>query len=280
MVKFVDVPLDAGDPERAIATFNEPNVVSNVASDTKKPAQQQQTSLSDPRFAGKSPEQIAEMYRNLESHSGRLASQLGEARNSINQLILGKRENDLRSNSGKPVKVEPGDLLANPTEALDRYLEARQAPQVDALQQRLAQLESQLSQVTFTTKHTDAQTVTQDPAFAAWVRQTPLRMRLAQEAANDKYESADLLLTEWQAAKAAGTEPVVTATNRAQNLANAVSLESSNTGNDSGNGQRTSGKTYRRNDLIALRMTNPDRYEDSKFQRELINAYREGRVVD
>src|SRR5271165_2299726 len=95
MVRLVDVPLDAGDPNRAITDINEAITESRSQPRTQETRQTQTSSstptndVNDPRFAGKSAAEIVEMYRNLESHSGRLANQLGEARNSVNALILG-----------------------------------------------------------------------------------------------------------------------------------------------------------------------------------------------
>ena len=277
MANFVDVPLDVGDPNRAVA-----DLIAGAKSSSAPQAPRQepvhQTQNVDPRFAGKSTEEIVNMYRNLESHSGRLASQLGEQKSMLNQLILGKRNDDLSRNGGEPVKVNPTDLMVNPTEALDRYLQSREAPMVSQLQERLNQLESQLSQVNFSSKHKDADSVTADPAFANWVRQTPLRMQLAAEAAQDNYRSADLLLTEWNTARTSSSG-VSAATARAQELAAGLRLEGGNTGSESGNSPRSAGaKQYRRADLIALRQSNPEKYDELGV--EIFKAYKEGRVTD
>jgi hypothetical protein len=278
MARFVDVPLDNGDPNRAVA-----DLIEGAKTSQAPPAQRaepvNQNQNVDPRFAGKSTEEIVNMYRNLESHSGRLASQLGESKNMLNQLILGKRNDDLRQNGGEPVKVNPTDLMVNPTEALDRYLQPRENAIVSSLQERLNQLESQLGQVNFSTKHRDAESITADPAFANWVRQTPLRMRLAAEAAQDNYGSADLLLTEWNVSKSAGTNQVSAAQQRAQELASGLRLEGGNTGSENGNSPRSAGgKQYRRADLIALRQSNPEKYDE--LGTEIFKAYKEGRVID
>jgi hypothetical protein len=236
--------------------------------------------MDDPRFAGKSAADVVDMYKNLESHSGRLASQLGEARNSVNALILGKRENDLRQNTQptEAYKVQPADLMVNPTEALDRYLQGRTSPEVSRLQERLGQLEQQLHSSTFTMKHPTAETITSDPAFSAWVKQTPLRQRLAQSASQNNMIDADLLLTEWQSAQTTQTDTVNNTGDKARALARAVTLESGGHGTESGT--RKSGKVFRRGDLIALRQRDPDKYESQELQNEIVKAYLEGRVVD
>jgi hypothetical protein len=281
MVRLVDVPLDNGSAKSAIEQLTEAVRESSQQSTTKQTAvQERQTPDVDPRFAGKSTEEIVKMYTNLESHSGRLASQLGEARTNLHTIITGKRENDLRQNGGQtettPVKIQPADILSNPTEAIERYVSSRQSPEVNALQQRLAQLENQLANTTLRFNHPKAEEETADPAFAQWVRQTPLRQQLAQRAASGDPSSADMLLTEWQQAKASGKDPVQNASERARDLVSRTTLEGRSSGSE---GTGKAKRTYKSSDLIALRMNDPDRYENPAFQREITQAYIEKRVL-
>jgi hypothetical protein len=285
MVKFVDVPLDNGDPNRAVKELNEAIAESSTRSVRQQETQDTSTLTRsadvDPRFAGKSTSDIVNMYRNLESHSGRLASQLGETKQALNQVILEKRGNDIRQNTpqGERVKVQPTDMMTNPTEAIDRLLADRLAnlPEVSAVKQRIAELEAQLGNTTFVTKHPNAQDVTIDPAFQSWVSKTPLRQKLNADAAGGNMYAADHLLTEWEAAKP--TASVTTANTRAQEAARLVSLESGNTGSESGHGPSRSSRTFKSSDLIRLRQTNPDLYESEKYQAQIVAAYREGRVT-
>jgi hypothetical protein len=280
MVRLVDVPLDNGSAKSAIEQLTEGvRESSQLAPQTRQTQTTQQTQDVDPRFAGKSTEEIVKMYTNLESHSGRLASQLGEARTNLHTIITGKRESDLRQNGGTvetTVKIQPADILSNPTEAIDRYLTSRQSPEVSALQQRLAQLENQLANTTLRFNHPKAEEETADPAFAAWVRQTPLRQQLAQRAANGDPSSADMLLTEWQTAKASGKDAVQNASERARDLAQRTTLEGRSSGSE---GTGKAKRTYKSSDLIALRMNDPDKYENPAFQREITQAYIEKRVL-
>jgi hypothetical protein len=288
MVRLVDIPLDAGDPNRAITEIESAITESRTQESRQEVTQPTQRTtqpidVDDPRFAGKSTAEIVNMYRNLESHSGRLANQLGEARNSVNALILGKRENDLRAGAGtrEPTRLNPADLMVDPTNALDNYFRERTDPEVSALKERLGQLEQQLTQTVFTVNHPKATDTTQDPKFAAWVRQTPLRMQLADAAANGNLVQADLLLKEWQHTQDSGTATPTTANNRAQELARAVALESGASGSEGGDGKSArSQRTFKRSDLIALRQRDPEKYESQAMQNEIVRAYVEGRVVD
>lgn len=280
MVRLVDVPLDNGSAKSAIEQLTEGVRESSQQPTTRQTnTTTQQASDIDSRFAGKSTEEIVKMYTNLESHSGRLASQLGEARTNLHTVITGKRESDLRQNGGTvetAVKIQPADILSNPTEAIDRYLTSRQSPEVNALQQRLAQLENQLANTTLRFNHPKAEEETADPAFAAWVRQTPLRQQLAQRAANGDPSSADMLLTEWQTTRASGKDPVQNVAERAKDLAQRTSLEGRSSGSE---GTGKARRTYKSSDLIALRMNDPDKYENPAFQREITQAYIEKRVL-
>lgn len=283
MVRIVDVPLDAGNANTAIADLEKAITESRTAPDPKPQDTVSHRPQTDARFSGKTPEELVEMYTNLESHSGRLASQLGESRNALNQLILGKRENDLRQNGGgdttrQPTEIKPTDLLANPTEAFERYLASRGNPEATALQRRLDQLEAKLGETVFTTRNPTAEAVTADPAFAAWVKQTPLRMTLAGNAAKGDYQAADMLLQEYRTAQETKSNTVTNAQTRAQELARTGALESGTASNEGGTA--TAGRIIKRADLIALRTNNPEKYESQAYQNEIIKAYVEGRVRD
>lgn len=284
MARFADVPLDDGSPKGAVDALNQAIAEDDAVTATSSTSTAAPASTatppdpSDARFAGKSFEEIKAMYRNLESHAGRLASQLGESRNSLNALILGKRDSDLHraTPDTTDVKISPMDLMQNPTDVLDRYLTTRENKLQSTLQERLNQLEAQLAANSFSSRHQDAETVTADPEFAAWCRQTPLRMNLAQRAAQSDYAAADMLLTEWNTAKKANAVPSSTTASAAQTLANKVALESRSSAGGSG----TKPKGFKRADLIALRQSDPDKYESPAFQRQIIKAYQEGRVYD
>lgn len=228
--------------------------------------------VDDPRFAGKSNEQIIEMYRNLESHSGRLASDLGSTKQQLD--AYSKRENDLRQNGGdtKPLKVDGVELLSNPTETLERFVTDRTRESTAELQNRLNSLESQLGAQTFANRHPDASTLIPSEEFQRFSQATPLRQQLRQNATNGNYQAAGALLDEFKAFKASisAADPLADA--------KAVTLEGTRSGSDGGTA--VTGKTYKRADIMALRTKDPDTYERPDIQAALLKAYREGRVID
>lgn len=274
MVRLVDVPLDGGSSKGAIESLNALRTESQEQPTHQETTQTPQ-SAGDPRFAGKSTEEIVNMYRNLESHSGRLASQLGEARNNLQSIIAGKRENDLQQQGvQEPARIQPSDLLSNPTDAIDRYLQSKPNREVNALQARLNALEQQLATTTLNFKHPKAEEITADPKFAAWVRQTPLRSNLAQNAANGDPRAAEMLLSEYQASVGDGTNAIENASERARAAVRQAGLEGRASGSEATGRNR---KMLRSSDLVALRMNNPDEYE--RRANEITQAYIEKRVL-
>jgi hypothetical protein len=231
------------------------------------------------KLRGKTPQQIAEMYVNLESAYGRMANDLGQQRKLTDRLLDLKRDTDIQQNTPpKKVEIKSSDLLENPTEALERFSEARESQN----QARLAELEARLAAQTLVQAHPDYLEVAQSPEFAAWVQASPIRVRAVRAAQSGDWSAAGDLLTEYKSQKPA-TKVDETDDNdqqqqteaQARKAAAAASLESSSQGSS---GAQKSGKIYRRVDLMRLRAEKPDTYYGSEFQAEILRAYAEGRV--
>jgi hypothetical protein len=166
-----------GDPNRAVTELTTVQTPDTAKAATSSPAK------TTDRFDGKSREDILESYRNLESHTGRLASELGYQKRTIEELLEDKRRRDLGMNGATKTEIEASDILTKPTEALDKFLEERLPTIVKPLQDRLNQLEGQLGNIFYETKHKDASQITQSPEFKTWVGETGLRQHLAAQAA-------------------------------------------------------------------------------------------------
>jgi len=229
------------------------------------------------RFAGKSREDIMEMYLHLEKHDGRLANENGQMQRALQELLVDKRARDLAANGGKTVDttVNPADLLQRPTEALDPFIEERVNRAISPLQEKLTRLESLLGQSVFNTHHADAQDVTSSPEFAEWVQKTPLRRSIAAMAAGGNTQAADELLTEFKKTREANAQRTTDEEQARLNAASKVSLEASRTGND-GTPQKK-GKEYTRAQMLALMQSSAYQNDDA-LREEVSRAYIEGRV--
>lgn len=226
---------------------------------------------------------LAESYSNLESSYGRMANDLGHQRKLTDRLLDLKRETDLQQQQPpKPPALKGDELLENPSEALDRYLAAREAQRESPAVSRVQQLEAQMAAQALISKHPDYQTVASEPEFLAWVQASPYRARLgAQVAQQQDWVAADELLTEYKDRKRSQAPAPQQTQQKPQaneqellDQARKAGLE----GSGGGSGSGKSGKVYRRADLLELKLRKPEVYYDEQFQAEILKAYAEGRV--
>lgn len=276
---LVDVNNEPGDLaalEKDLSEAVTTQATADKATQATKPATTDSPAVPE-KYEGKSLQDVVDMHRNLESAYGRMANDLGTQRKLTDQLLELKRTEDLNQNpAAKPVEVSSTEILDNPTGALDKYFESRESQIAAQTTERLAQMEAALAQDRFTAKHSDYNEIANDPEFVAWLQATPYRSRAAQLAVQGDWNAADELMTEFKeirAAKPAGEGAPATDPNL--EAARAASLESSGT---AGGQSTSSGKVYRRADLVRLKLEKPKIYGDPQFQQEIMQAYAEGRV--
>lgn len=277
MASLVDVQNDPGDIDGLEKSLTE--AVTAGKTSATVPSQEAAQAAKDPlagsKFEGKSTEEILDSYNNLQSAYGRMANDLGTQRKLTDQLLDLKRDNDLQSNAA-PVysKVDPAQLLNDPTQALDQYLSEREAKIRSTYDDRLSQMEAKLQADKFMAKHPDFMETGQSDDFRNWAVATPVRSKAASLAAQGDWDAADALLQEYKVeakkSKAPSTDSLA---KEGIDAARKVSLESA-----ASEGSTSSGKIYRRADLIELKLRKPNVYGDPGFQAEILKAYSEGRV--
>jgi len=266
-------PAASGDAGKALE-----NLLTD-SSTAQQPVRQSRTSaIDDPRFAGKNPEQIVEMYKNLESHAGRLANNLGQTQQQLTEALAAtKRLADIREHGSAPPaerQINGMELITDPNKALNDLLTSREKKLRDETESRINRLEAELARSRFERNHPDAQQLFNDPLVAQFAQGTPLRAALAQRAQQGDAQAADALLTEFKLYKSDVAEPT---SKRANADAANVSLESARSSEGSAN---AGGKIYKRADIRALLQQDPERYYSDAVQNALLRAHREGRVVE
>lgn len=266
---------EVGNPQRAL----EQATAAIEAAKTQTVTQTQAATIPE-KFKGKSLEEVVKAYQELESLQGRTANEVGQLRaqhSTLDHLLRTKRENDLRANGDTRVQEKPitaADLLENPQQALNNYLENRESATTKDLRDRLAAQEAQLQQQQFLGRHPDWSQYMNDPEFIEWTKQTPYRMNLARQAAQENLQAADAILSEFKAYKPLLSQAASQNTNL--EAARKVGLERSAT---SGDGTKPAGKIIRRVDAQALRISDPDKYDSPAFQNELLKAIAEDRYL-
>ena len=218
------------------------------------------------KYRDKSLDEIVKMHQEAEKLIGKQAQEVGEVRKLADELIkqnLGSRQQQTR-------QEEPEvDFFENPQKAVQRtvdnhpdILAARQV----TLEMKRSQIQQRLAQ-----EHPDFGDIAKDQDFANWVKSSPIRIKIFEQADSGyDFDSANELLSTYKQLRSVkqkqnSDEGEVT---RKQNL-KAVGV-------DVGGSGESSKKVYRRADLIRLKMQDPDRYD--ALSQEIMTAYQEGRV--
>ena len=218
------------------------------------------------KYRDKSLDEIVKMHQEAEKLIGKQAQEVGEVRKLADELIkqnLGSRQQQTR-------QEEPEvDFFENPQKAVQRtvdnhpdILAARQV----TLEMKRAQIQQRLAQ-----EHPDFGEIAKDQDFANWVKSSPIRIKIFEQADSGyDFDSANELLSTYKQLrsvkqKQTSDDGEVT---RKQNL-KAVGV-------DVGGSGESSKKVYRRADLIQLQLRDPDRY--AALSDEIMQAYIEKRV--
>jgi hypothetical protein len=223
------------------------------------------------KYKGKTRAEIIAMHQNAESKLGQVGNEIGEMRSLTDRLLDLKRKEDLEQGGYTPKEITSSDILDRPTESVRDVVE-----DLLTAREREAQREAQLydeETAIFNSVHPDAGAIVNQPEFLEWVKSSPVRQRTAAAAAQRDWEAADALLNEWKslpqdrAPERGGDDSIEKARKASTESVGASSASSS------------SGKKYRRMDLIKLKLEQPDVYSDPQFQDEIMRAYSEGRVT-
>mgnify|MGYP006892431263 CR=1 FL=1 len=227
------------------------------------------------KFANKSTEEIIDSYTNLEKELGRKAQEVGELRKLSDSFLQAEvaRKNNPQDNTPLETKDNDDvDFFDDPNKAVNKMIENH--PRFQEFQQFQAQQAQAGAKAQLEQKHPDFTDVVQDKAFQEWVQDSPIRMQMFQAADSYNFDAANELLSNWKdRSMISKTQEVKQAaeTNRKD------ALKAASTESRSSSGSNAGGKTYRRADLIRLKMEDPSRYES--LEDDIFAAYADGRVV-
>ena len=222
------------------------------------------------KFRGKTLEDVAKSYLELEQQFGKQGQELGELRKLTDAYLLS--EVNRREPKQEPTPVEDISTFddSDPVVKEARKLVEKE---LSPFKQELAELKREKFVAKLSQKHADFETIVQDKSFQDWVMESPVRVELFKKAdlAFD-VDSATELFNIWKERTGRETdrqakEETRVATNAAFDKAR---METTSTDEPSPK------KKYRRADLIELRQRQPDRYR--ALEAEIMQAYREGRI--
>jgi len=224
-----------------------------------------QSELPD-KYRDKSLDEIVRMHQEAEKLIGKQAQEVGEVRRLADELIkqnLGSRQQQTR-------QEEPEvDFFENPQKAVQRTVDNH--PDIMAARQATLEMKRSQVQQRLANQHPDFGEIAKDQDFANWVKSSPIRIKIFENAdAGYDYDSANELLSTYKQLRNVKSKQVSDAgeVSRKQTL-RAVGV-------DMGGSGESSKKVYRRADLIRLKMQDPSRYD--ALSDEIMQAYIEKRV--
>lgn len=219
------------------------------------------------KFEGKTAEEIAESYTNLEKDNGRKSNEIGELRKLTDDILR-------QQAAPQPVEyinesVEEVDFFEDPNAAVEKALANN--PRLQRMEEQMlkdaqAQSHAQLVEI-----HSDADAVVASEGFGNWMRESSGRMKMLQSAhnTNDVALASDII----NMYKTTATD----VNQEARDVRDANASEGLKAANvEAGTPTVTAGNTYRRADLIRLKVEQPARY--ASMADEIRQAYIDGRV--
>ncbi len=217
------------------------------------------------KYRGKTIKEVISMHQSAEQLIGSQGSEVGELRKVVDAYITNQTNNQPPKEPDKEI-----DFFEDPKGAVNQAIENH--PEVIAARQETAKMKRNASLTQLQAKHPDMQQVLQAPAFAEWVKASPVRLELYQRADQGfDFDAADELVSNFKERSQVAQQAVKTETAARQQAVRAASTGSTTGANTSG-----AKRIYRRADIIKLMKNDPDRYE--ALNDEIILAYAEGRV--
>jgi len=225
------------------------------------------------KYRGKSLEDVAKMHQELEKLNSRQAQEVGEVRKLADELLKRQLEEKKAVETPKEEETEV-DYFSDPVNAVNQAVEKH--PAIAEAREQAQSIKQQQVTQRLNQEFPNLNQITQDPKFFEWIKASPVRTRLFTEAHSQfDYESAVELLSTWnmmnpsQPQETSSPELVAESKKGTQQSLKTAAV-------DTGSPAPSSRKTYRRADLINLRLRDPARYE--AMSDEIMAAYAEGRV--
>ena len=227
------------------------------------------------KFANKSTEEIIDSYTNLEKELGRKAQEVGELRKLSDSFLQAEVSRQSNPQNNTPLETKDNeelDFFDDPNKAVNDMIEKH--PRFQEFQQFQAQQAQAGAKAQLEQKHPDFTDVVQDKGFQEWVQDSPIRMQMFQAADSYNFDAANELLSNWK------DRSMISKTQEVKQQAETNrkdALKAGSTESRSSSASSAGGKTYRRADLIRLKMEDPNRYES--LEDDIFQAYQDGRVV-
>lgn len=230
------------------------------------------------KFKGKSVADIAKAYTDLEAAFSRQGNELSDYRKLSLTLAETSSRTPEKTEEKRP-EITSDDLFADPGKTIDEVIESH--PVVKKARESAENLERQLAQKDFESRHPSFKQDLTDPEFQNWVKSNPSLVKMAQRADSYDFDAADQLFGLWAEKKSVkqDVEKKVKEMSERKEKERAGTLEG-NSGADSSSDtiySRAELRELQRKALLGDR-TAAAKWNDPKFKQARLAAYKDGRV--
>ena len=221
------------------------------------------------KFAGKSVEEVAEAYKNLESEYGRKSNEVGELRQLTDEILRQQVSHSNSADENINESVEDFDFYDDPSAAVEKALANN--PRLQKIEEQMFKEAHKNSHSELIALHSDADEVVASEGFNEWIKGSSGRLKMLQDAHNnhDVALAGDILDMYKATSESVNADAIMERDEQASEQLRNASVER---GRPSANTK----PVYRRSELIKLKTQDPRRYE--KMSKEIIEAYADGRV--
>lgn len=235
-----------------------------VQTETAKQGQELEQDVIVPeKFSGKSAEEIAQSYVELEKELGRKNNEVGELRRLTDQYL--QQELTRHDPKKEDAPLDFDTLVEDPTKSIESVV----SPRIDEISRRIEKQEQQLRLKEFQTQHPDYLEIGGSEEFQNWAKASPYRARQLQAADQFDFDAASELLDTFKQQATALRE----AAEKGKQVKRETDLK--NAGGETAGTGESSQKVWTRIELLELRK-DPDKWD--AMQSEIIKAYQENRV--
>ena len=205
---------------------------------------------------------------------GRKAQEVGELRKLSDSFLQAEvaRQHNPQVEAPTNPETEETDFFDDPNQAVNQAIENH--PKFKEFQQFQAQQVQQAAKAQLEQTHPDFGDVVKDTKFQNWVKESPIRMQMFQAGDAYNFDAANELISNWKDRSMVSKTQEV---NQQQVEQREQALKTATTESRSASGSTGGGKSFRRADLIRMKMEDPSKYES--LQDEIYAAYADGRVT-
>lgn len=168
--------------------------IDNEIEDAASGSAEREAAAIPERFKGKTAEEIAHSYTELEKLNSRQAQDLGSLRRSVDELLALKSptsEARAEATSKKPITVD--EIYENPDEVIRKVAREESSDRIEILERELYNGKVEKAMAAFTDRYPTWQADVKDPAMLNWIKDKPYRVRLAVAADQGNLDAADEL---------------------------------------------------------------------------------------